>query len=334
MADSPNFVKTILEPGITRWIQDTDFGELKELFDRLSDSSGDIVKMINDALWQYPSKVVLLLSLVPGTVNVTARTVNECLRRFNNLAPDLVADVVLACFRDLDPRTLGQTVNELTELVRKLDTGSPLIGDSGVSGFERDLAAFLDTLASSIEMEKLFRAREGLAAGKDTLFAKIYEYLKDHPEIALTHIRRTSHRINPVIKAAGRKADLICDLPEQETADAVSNGLSQVDFSEIAEIINLASLLANRVRGHHPDLLSSMLSQIMDSVDLVEVEDAAQGLQMDLRESLAPLGRILLPRLICLACDWMSADNAMDDPAMQEARQALQNVLQSGEVYP
>lgn len=330
--DSSGFVKEIIAPGFTNWIENTDFGELKDLLDSINAISGEAIKVINDAIWKYPSKVVLLVSFLPSIVNILIKAINECVGRFNNLAPDLVADVVLSCFRDIDAKNLGQTVNQFAELIRKLDTGSSLIGDSGVSGLNRDLSGFLDAFSSSLQMETIFRAREGIAAGKETLSVKLFKILKENPRIVLESIARSQSLYNPSIKAMSRKAALVCDLPEKETSEAFSKSLSQLDCAEIAEIVNLASLLTNRIRRNNQTLLPSMISQIVDSLDLYEVEDAVSGIIGDIGNSMRPLGRIVLPHLITLTCDWLSSDENLEDPAIIRAREAIQSLLQPKEV--
>ncbi len=331
-SDSPGFLNEIIKPGVTKWIEDTDFGEIKELLESVSGISGETVKMINDVIWKYPAKVVLLVSYLPTIANILIKTINEFIGRFNNLAPDLVADVVLSCFRDMDAKNLGQTVNEFAELIRKLDTGSSLIGDSGSSGLNRDISGFLDAFSSTVQIEKLFRAREGLASGKETVTAKIFKILKDNPQIILESISRSQFLYNPAIKTMSRKAALMCDLPEKETSDAFSKTLSQLDFAEIAEIVNLSSLLINRIRKNNRKLLPSMISQIVDSIDLYEVEDAVSGIIGDIGQSLKPLGRIVLPHLVTLACDWLLPVEKNEGPAIENAREAIQSLLQPKEV--
>lgn len=332
LTDSPDLLKEALASGFTKWIENTDFGELKELLNAANQFSGDAIKMVNDAIWKYPAKVVLLVSFLPSLINILVKVINECVSRFNNLSPDLVADVVLSCFRDIDAENLGQTVNEFAELIRKLDTGSSLIGDSGVSGLNRDISVFIDDFSSSLQIDKLFRAREGLASGKETIAAKIFQLLKENPQIILESIGRSQLRYNPAIKTMGRKAALVCDLPEKETAEAFSKALSQLDSSEMAEIINLVSLLTNRIRRNNKKLLPSIISQIVDSLDLYEVEEAVGGIIGDIGKSMKPLGRIVLPHLVTLACDWLSPDENHDGPALENARAAIQSLLQPKEV--
>jgi hypothetical protein len=160
----------------------------------------------------------------------------------------------------------------------------------------------------------------------------MFKILQENPQIVLESISRSQLRYNPAIKTMGRKAALVCDLPEKETAEAFSKTLSQLDCSEVAEIMNLMSLLTNRIRRYNTKLLPSLITQVVDSLDLVEVEEAASGIINDMGKSMKPLGRVILPHLITMACDWLSSDENHEETAVGNAKQALQSLLQPQEV--
>jgi len=331
-SDDPHFLVDAIKPGITKWVEQTDFGELKALLAGISESAGEATKMINDVIWKYPAKVVLLVSFLPAFFNILIRTVNECVGRFNNLAPDLVTDVILSCFRDIDPENVGQTINEFTELIRKIDTGSSLIGDSGVSGFDKEISDFLKKMTSSIDFEKLVRAREGIAAGKETVSAALFDAVKENPEFILDTIRRSQVLYNPAIKSLGMKANLVSELPEEDVAEAFSQTISGLDYNEIAEIINLSSLLMNRLRNLKPALFPSVVSQVVDSLDLNECEEAVSGFLDDVGETLKPLGQAVIPHLITTVCNWLMPDESHHEDAIEEARNSIYSLLRSKEV--
>jgi hypothetical protein len=330
-AESPGFLNARMEPGITRWIETTDFGELKDLLETVSAMSGDTLQMLNDAVWKYPGKVVLLVSFFPALANMLAGSVEGCVARFNRLSPDLVADVVLSCLRDIDAAGLARMVNELTELTRKLDTGSSLIGDAGVSAFGRDISAFLNTFVSSLDIKKMYRYREGLASGKESVANAVAKILDDHPEILLETISRLHLLYNPSVKTAGQKTAIVADLPEKEMCDAFSKSVSQLAFNDLAEIINNTAFLVNRIRNDNPKLFPSAVSQIVDSLDRDEVESAVSGLLADVGESIEPIGRVALPHMIKTACDWLSEGDG--EPVMEEAKEAIRRLLRPKEAH-
>jgi len=332
--DDPSFFTGIMDTWFTTWIETTDFGEVKDLLASLSDITADAVKTINDIIWKYPAKVVLLVSFLPSIANIVLHATNECIGRFNRLAPDIVTDVILSCFRDIDTKAIGRAINEIGELIRKLDTGSALIGDSGVTGFEKDASTFIETLTNSLDMNNLFRAREGVAAAKATISSALHNALKDHPDITLESIRRSSILFNPAIRSMNRTVQRILDLPEAESTDAFSKSVSQLEFSEIAEIVNLSSLLINRIQNSNPKLLSSALTQIVDSLDLHEIENSTAAVFRDMGESLKPAGRIIMPHMIKMVCQWFAPEEDQDNNAMEEVRKAIQTLLPQKEVSP
>jgi len=333
-ADDPDFLVKTLKPGIAKWIEHTDFGELKELLNGFSESAGPVTKMINDVIWEYPAKIVLLISFLPAVFNIIIKIANECVGRFNTLAPDLVADVILSCLRDIEAENIARTINEIAELIRKIDTGSALIGDAGVSGFNRELSGFLKKLISSIDVEKLIRAREGIASGKETASAAFMDALKEHPEMVLETIRRSQVLVNPAIKSLGMKVNLANELPEEEAAEAFSQTISKLNFIEIAEIINLSSLLFNRLRNLRPSLFSSAASQIVDSLDPDVLKDAITGLLDDIGEIVRPVGKAVLPHVITSVCRWLTPDDDHDEEALKEARDSMVSFLRLKEFQP
>ncbi len=331
-SDDPQFFVDAFKPGVTKWVEQTDFGELKDLLAGIYESSSAATKMINDVIWKYPAKVVLLLSFLPTVFNILIRIVNECVERFNNLAPDLVADVILSCFRDIDAENIGRSINELTELIRKIDTGSSLIGDSGVSGFNRELSEFLKKMTSSIDVKKLIRAREGIASGKEAVSAAFFDSLKKNPEMVIEAIRRSQVLYNPAIKSLGMKMNLIDELPEEDVAEAFSQTISGLDYNKIAEIINLSALLMNRLRNLKPALFPSVVSQVVDSLDLDECEEAVSGFLNEAGEMLKPIGQAVIPHFITTVCNWLMPDESHYEDAMQEARNSIDSLLRSKEV--
>ena len=108
-----------------------DFGEIKETVDGSAENITALAGMINEEMWQYPAKMVCLLSLLPALGNIVSAPSVKTIGPINNLAPDLLTDVILSLVRDIDGKSIGMLVNELCELVRKIHTGSALIGDTG-----------------------------------------------------------------------------------------------------------------------------------------------------------------------------------------------------------
>ena len=85
--EDPNFLAETLEPGFREWVAAVDFGELKEMLENSAGGLASLVEMVNGAMWQYPAKVVLLLSFLPTLSNIAAKAAGISVSRLNNVSP-------------------------------------------------------------------------------------------------------------------------------------------------------------------------------------------------------------------------------------------------------
>lgn len=326
-AENPDFLARTLEPGISKWINDTDFGELKDLLNAAAGSLGPMTAMAGDLLWQYPAKVVLMASFLPTLANMMLDIANEGLGRFNQMPPDLVTDVMLSYLRDVDGEKIGTIINELTELIRKIHTGSALIGDGGVTGFNRELHDCLTAIVTSVNGETFFKARKTLADGRTTMGSVFADILESHPDLLLDAIRNRHANWNTAIHNTARQTILLADLPEEDVTQAFAENLSQLDAGEASEIANLTSLFINRIRASSPAVLPSVVAQIANGLDLLEIEDTVKGVLDDIGDIVKPLGRAVLPHLVETACRWLMPEDDPSDETAAAAREAIKAFL-------
>jgi hypothetical protein len=128
-----------------------------------------------------------------------------------------------------------------------------------------------------------------------------------------------------------RKMELIEGLPEEEVADAVSRGVSQFDAQEMGEVLNLMALLANRMRKLKPGLVSALVVQFVDSLDLSELQDTVKWLVDDLSEALRPLARVLVPQLVRGVCGWLTPEADDNKEEVEMAIHEICTLLQNEE---
>jgi len=81
--DDPEFFANALEPGFQKWVESVDFGEIREMIDNSADDGRAFVRMINEVLWQYPAKMVMLLSLLPSLANLVTDTLDVSVGKLN-----------------------------------------------------------------------------------------------------------------------------------------------------------------------------------------------------------------------------------------------------------
>lgn len=331
---NPRLLTEALAPAVRKWFESTDFGELRDFLDGSTEDFAAFAAMLNDVLWQYPSKLVLLLSFLPDLFNSVVCLVKETIGRFNQVSPDIVTDIVLALFREIDARQVGMLANEALELFRKLHTGSALIGDPGLPRFSHDLKKALAAAGAELEPEAVSKALKALSEEREGVADNWTDFLDDNPEIWKRMLENVGSAKNARIRSLRKRLETLEAHPDDGLADAAAEGLSEIDTQEMAEILNLGALLANRLREAEPRLLKTLAEQMVNSLDFNEVGDAVEWAAGDLASSLMPAGRAILPHLLQAVCRIMEpADDEFEDN-MKSAREKLRVVLLGEEATP
>jgi hypothetical protein len=324
---NPTAVADALVPVLAKWVAQTDFGLLREAADTLAPEAQALAEGINDILWQYPAKLVLLLSLTPDVLNLMITFAKEGLCRFNQAAPDLVADIALSLVRSMDGEALGAMMSELTELMRKIHTGSALIGEPGTPRLHRDLQQMAMALCAKMEARAYWQTRIALAENKAAWRHALAEALSEKPDFLASGIQTYAARKNPALNTRRHTLETIDTVSDEALSDAAAKGLSHLDLQELGEVVNLSCLLGNRLMALNPDQIRHLCQQLAASLDLSEIETFVQGILAESEASFRPVARAVLPDLVSALSRAMTPVDDANEPKMARARQELRALL-------
>ena len=73
--------------------------------------------------------------------------------------------------------------------------------------------------------------------------------------------------------------------------------MTDLDTFEVAELINTACRVINRIHDAKPDFVASLISGAADSIRTEDIPKTAEWLVTDLAEALKPLASALMPVL-------------------------------------
>lgn len=327
-AAEPVFISENTRLNFRRFIESVDFGEIKEAVDGSHEDFTAIVRMANEEMWQYPTKMICLLSLLPAAVNMTVSAVKETLKPIHAQAPDVLADVIFSLLRSLNGKAAGELVNGLAEVVRQTHTGSALIGDQGLPQFGADMRIILKDFASVLDPELIVKARTALAEDMETIRNAWTETMAQRPDLFLSGLRHAADRRNPRIRATRRQFDLLSDLPEEDVNDALSAGLSNLDTQELGETINTVLRLLNSLRRSHPKALPQVLAGIATTIDPDELKEAARWIVPSAVAAVKPLAGAFMPPLIRGLAELLTPEPGDDREEMNNAIALLKTALQ------
>lgn len=331
--DDPEFFTRILEPGFRKWVASVDFGELKEAMDN---SSGDVqafVVMANNVLWEYPAKVVMILSLIPSAVNMLARSADISVKRLNELPPDLLADVVLSLIREIDARPVSDLVNELSEVARKTYTGSGLLGEPGAPQLPKLLSGKIDEIVGHVDPATLWKARMALAETGAAVQRAVADAVNRNNDWKRLSMNRRPEITNIRVKTFNQAISWWDGVDDDETADSFSHHLSAYDMQELAEALNGVLRMFNRIADQQPELIPRFMDRFVSAIDDDELAAAAATLFGEAGDqTVSPAARAVVPQAVSwIATVLAPADDEYEDDARQ-ARDALQHLFAAEEV--
>jgi hypothetical protein len=332
-AHDPGLVIERLRPVFAQWVKNADFGEFKEAADNCSDGAGELAAMLNEEMWKYPAKMLTLMSMIPSAANAGVKALNGTLGPINNLAPDLITDVVLSLVREADAAEIGRLINGLSELVRKLHTGSVLIGDQGKPMAPKELSDFAQRVIDTLDIQLLLKARRMLAEISEQTSDTLLDAMQDHPELVKEMIAARFRSAASSARRLARTADLVeATMSDGEVADELVKGISGIDPQELAVALGRVLGIFNRAAAHAPGKLRDALSQVVNSMDPDEAGEAVGRITADLAAALKPIAPRVMPPVVKGLAELIMAGAEGGDEGMADALAALRKALAGGGV--
>ena len=330
--ENKNDVSNEARENFRRFIEAVDFGELKEALDRSSAQSGPYIQMINEELWRYPAKVVCIFSMLPALSNTALKGLRETAAPLNRMAPDLLADVVISLIRNVDAKEISGIVNELAELVRKIHTGSALIGEPGKPALPELFEKISSEITESIDIPLFLKASLMLGDIRGQLDRAISGAVNNSPDLMKEKLKREFRKTASSAARMERTLDLVeRGFSDDELEALISGGLAEIDFQELASTVSRFCELTNRIYEINPDLIKGLLSQFFSSLDSLEAAETMGLIAADIAESVKPAAPVLLPPILKGVGDIISSARAENPEEMNEALDYLKRSLQGKE---
>jgi len=317
-----------LRPGVRAWARSVDFGELEAAVADLAEDGVGLAGMVSEEMWQHPAKVVCLLSVIPSVMNAGIQASTKTVEPMNRLAPDLLADVLLALTREVKGEAIGRLVNEACELWRKAHTGSVLIGEQGQPQLPEDLSGLIGEVLRSLDVGLLLKARALLAETGEATDGALCGLLESHPELVREMLRAPFRRSASLSRRLARRTDLVeRALPDDEIAGEIRKGIGEVDGQELGDTVSRLLSILNTVRDGDPGVVRGVLSEALGSLDPHEVGRAVRWLVDDLVEALRPLAPEILPPLMRGLAELVTANGGERDADLETAMAALRKAV-------
>jgi hypothetical protein len=328
----PTFLTESIEPAFKKWIESVDFGEIRELFDTSGEEGRKFIAMMNDVMWEYPTKMIMTLSFLPSLLNLLIDASGISVAKFNELPPDMLSDVIIAYVGEINTDALAGTVNQLTELVRKVHNGSALIGDPGSPQLIKTLSKMIEDVVENTDPVTFWKAKTAIAETTAAIDEAVAKAVALKPAFKHLEMIRGPEILNIRYKSLNRKLSAWEAVDDEDLAKSMEQHLTAYDVQEMAEVLNNTFRIINRLGDGKPEVFNQIAGQFVNALDEYELSETANRLFNGVSEEFKPVARAVVPGLVTWICDVLKpCDDEYEDQAAK-ARESLQSLFATQEV--
>jgi hypothetical protein len=305
-ANNPAFITDLFGPNITYWLEQVDFGELSECVDCFAEDIETLGNQTFDAFFQFPGKLILLISFLPVIINLLARLIYDALKHFNTMAPDLACDVVLSFMNEIDGNTFGELFNQLNELVRKINTGSALLGDPGAPQFPISASRMAESFIQAVDRDLLLKARTAIIEMKANVEHAYIDQLSAYHEDLIAQLKLSTSIINHRNELRLKLLSTFDAISDEQLETVLEKGGTEFNAQNFAEMINNYCAFVNRARNLKPQLFSSTIQDFFSSLDIDEVKETFDFVMATIEDEAQPMAKAILPGIIEQVKKWIA----------------------------
>lgn len=313
---------------IKAFIENLDFGEIMEMAEKSDPYILKSIQAFNEEIWKYPAKIGALIATAIAVMNTGVKGSRELLLPIEQaIGPDLLADMVLSIIRGLDGSQTAKLINTVSEVIRRLHTGSLLLGKGGKPLMQHYLTDLFKNCLSGLDAELMRKLHIIFSEDRLSIANAVSDAMTDNPAIILSHIASLGSVQNSSVKARARRFRIYEEINQTGFNAAIRESVSDLDTYEIAELVNGACRVLNRVHAVKPDILSNLACGVVDSIDPGEIEKTLKWLVPDLVQAVKPLAPVIMPGLIRGLSEMINPDGGYQSLEQAEAIKELRATL-------
>jgi hypothetical protein len=321
--ENNQFVTQNLRPAIRAFLNKIDFSDLKDMLTQASSDINALSETLNSVLWKYPAKMVLLCSIIPLAGNTTCMVARNTLKHFNDVPPDILADILISIIKEFDIKIFAQMLDETAELARKIHTGAALIGEPGADALSQQIRNMLERLTENVNASNLFKATQAIEQIKNSLWNAWFDSISENEDKLSQAIHLWFDKKNQTIRQRCQITSAVDSIPDDHLSETIGNQMHDLEMTEVAEIMNQMIQLIIRLEELSPDALHSVLFQWMESLDIDAIDTMNKQLAEPFMAALAPVIQSIIPHMIHSFCDVIDTDVQLSSALKRFAEQYI-----------
>ena len=299
------FITQNFDQKIRSFIEKIDFADFKDFLQQTASDVNALSENVNNVLWDYPAKMVLLCSIIPLAGNTICLISKNALKHFNAVPPDALADIVISLIKELDIQVIARFLNESCELIRKLHTGSALIGEPGSDAFSQQVNRIFNTLTTNLDEKTVFKAKQAIQKIKNIFFEAYFNSITRDENQFANEIHLWFDKQNQKTKNLRQISEALDESPDDFISNTIGKQIKEIDITESTEVINIFLQLIERLNELQPETIQTVVLQWLNQLDIDSMETIVNELSPDIMKAMAPIIQNLAPPIINAFCESM-----------------------------
>lgn len=147
--------KEIAETTMEKFLNSIDVEEFRKAVNAILEDLDDFSDALNNALWKNPLTMMALAPLAPNLLNMLIGIGAKALSKFNELPPDLSAQITTSLIKEIDTKRLGEILTGVAKVVNGVAENDPkaisnILNSAIASSDKKELEKMLNNLVKSV----------------------------------------------------------------------------------------------------------------------------------------------------------------------------------------
>ena len=252
-------------PAIKAAIEEIDFGKFRVGTVAYIEYAADLASMSIDAMLENPVIVANLVGILPPLINNLIKVISGALSEMD-LPQEVLASAVFNIILEIDTEELGRAVTSASKLVNELHEGNLILGRDEPR-FRAVFAEFAEGILENVDTAEFARAVVSLGEDFEVVLDSVTDILHRDPELLILAGATVGSLLNVALRGLSNFMLEFSQLPDEILLELGEDIRQNLEVKEVARIINLYIMLANRFMQVNPALYDDLAAAIIPAID-------------------------------------------------------------------
>ena len=262
--ESPDLAAEVF-PALEAAIGEIDFGKFRVGAVAYIEYVADLASMSIDTMLENPVIVANLVGILPPLINNLIKVISGALSELD-LPQEVLASATFNIIGGIDTEELGRAITSASKIINALHQGNLILGRDEPR-FRAVFAEFAEGILDNVDTKEFANAVVSLGEDFEVILDSVTDILHRDPELLLLAGSTVGSLLNVAVRGLSNFMLEFSQLPDETLFELGEDIRENLEVKEVARIINLYIMLANRFMQVNPALYDDLTAAIIPAID-------------------------------------------------------------------